>query len=100
MSYSKLHTTREPHRYWAALQQQSWETVRSAGHKGRVVVACAADGVLIVPAAVIEPLVGRFWRTERDDAIVYHLVVVPKGSRVMLLGSGMEEEVTTYFHRY
>lgn len=100
VTYSKLHDSRQPVRYWSALHTGPWAEVQKAPNVGGLVVACADEGVLVLPRDIVEPLIPRFWKTERDGVAYSHIVLFPKGDKYLLVGSDLEVDVTAYFHRH
>jgi hypothetical protein len=99
ITYSKLHDSKLPARYWSALHPGPWTKVQSSP-SGGLAVACANEGVLVLPREVVEPLISRFWKTERDGVAYSHIVLVPRAGRYVLIGQELEHDVTQYFHPY
>ena len=98
--YSKLHQSKQPFRYWAALHPGPLAEIQKAPGFGGLVVACAREGVLVLSREQIAPILSKLWKTERDGGAYFHLVVVPKGGKYLLIGSDLSLDVTQSFRRH
>jgi len=83
-SISKRHGTEEAPKYWFAFHPY-YDDFLSAFPKSYVAYGCGdASQLALIPYEVFKPLVPFFWKTEREDRIYHHVVILEREGKLQL----------------
>ena len=97
-STSERMCTDEAAKYWFAFHPY-YDDFLSACPKSYVAYGCGdASKVTLIPYEVLKPLIPFFWKTEKEDRLYHHVVILDRDRKLQLQvpKKGETVDVTSY----
>jgi hypothetical protein len=97
-SISKRHGTEEAPKFWFSFHPY-YDDFLSACPKSYVAYGCGdTSKITLIPYEVLKPLIPFFWKTEKEDRLYHHVVILERDGKLQLQvpKKGETIDVTSY----
>lgn len=83
-SISKRHGTEAAPKYWFAYHPY-YDDYLAVHTQKYIAYGCGdASKIVLIPYDRFKPLIHKFWKTEKDSRIYYHIVIYERGGKLLL----------------